>query len=268
MPELPEVETVCRTIAPYVCGRRIEAVRVHEKRLRRRVADDFAERLSGRPIEGVRRRGKYIIFAIGGGEMWAVHLGMSGRLLVGAKAPGARHVHIEVDLEGGRFLHFQDPRRFGASFLLRDEADLGDLGLEPLEDSFDADALWALRKAHPRVTIKSLLMDQRCVVGVGNIYASEALHRAGVRPSRRCKRLLRREAAVIVEAVKEVLHYSIESGGSSLRDYRDAQGNAGAFQNMLRVYDREGEACGRCGAAIRARQMGGRNTFWCSGCQR
>ena len=127
MPELPEVETVCRTIAPYVRGRRIEAVRVHDQRLRRRVTDDFAERLSGRRIEAVRRRGKYILLDLGEDEMWAVHLGMSGRLLVGAKAAGARHVHIEVDLEGGRFLHFQDPRRFGASFLMRDEDELGNL---------------------------------------------------------------------------------------------------------------------------------------------
>lgn len=268
MPELPEVETVCRTIAPHVTGRRISAVAVHEARLRRPVATDFARRLTGRRIEAVRRRAKYILLDLDGGEGCAVHLGMSGRLLVGKREPGARHVHIEVELAGGGHLHYQDPRRFGSWFLFRDEADLGELGVEPLGDEFHADALWALRSGHKRLTIKSLLMDQRLVVGVGNIYASEALFRAGVRPSRRCARLTRAEVGRIVPAVRAVLRHSIESGGSSLSDYRDADGQEGAFQRMLQVYGRAGQPCRVCDHPVSSRVIAQRSSFWCSACQK
>ena len=267
MPELPEVETVCRTIAPHLEGQQVARVVVHEPRFRRRIPADFTSRLEGRIISRVRRRGKFIILDIGGGDHWAVHLGMSGRLLLGDPAPAARHVHVEVEFRSGARVYLQDPRRFGACFLFREESELGNLGLEPLSDAFDDEALWALRKAHPRLAIKTLLMDQRLVVGVGNIYANEALYGAGVRPGRRALRLRRREAIAIVASVREVLTHSIALGGSSLLDYRDAEGNRGSFQQTLRVYDREGLPCPSCGANICSRVMGGRSTFWCKTCQ-
>lgn len=267
MPELPEVETVCRTIAPHVEGQTIARVWVHEPRFRRPIPVEFAARLQGRTIEQVRRRGKFVILELGDGDCWAVHLGMSGRLLLGNPSPEARHVHVEVEFDSGTRVYLQDPRRFGACFLFREESELGNLGLEPLSDAFDGDALWSIRTAHPRLAIKTLLMDQRLVVGVGNIYANEALHLAGVRPTRRARRLRRREAVAIVTAVRHVLDRSIALGGSSLLDYRDAEGNRGSFQQTLRVYDRAGEACTTCGAEIRSRVMGGRGTFWCNRCQ-
>ena len=267
MPELPEVETVCRTIAPHVEGHRISGVVVHEPRFRRPIPLDFAGRLQGRTIHQVRRRGKFVIMDIGDGDAWAVHLGMSGRLLLGAPPAEARHVHVEVELDSGARVYLQDPRRFGACFLFRDESELGNLGVEPLSDGFDEAALWALRTAHPRLAIKTLLMDQRLIVGVGNIYANEALHQAGVRPGRRASRLRRREARAIVDAIREVLDRSIALGGSSLLDYRDAEGNPGTFQQTLRVYDRAGLPCPVCASPIRTRMMGGRSTFWCTPCQ-
>lgn len=267
MPELPEVETICRTVAPYLVGRRIEEVQVHDKRLRRPVDPEFHEKLTGRRVLAARRRGKYLVFELDGEGAWAVHLGMSGRLIVGRPPQAARHVHVEIRLDDGGSLYFQDPRRFGACFLFHEDQDLGNLGIEPLADDFDEAALWVLRTAHKRLMIKTLLMDQRFVVGVGNIYANEALHIAGVRPTRRCARLRRREATRIVAAVKLVLQRAIALGGSSLLDYRDANGQPGGFQRTLRVYGRGGEACEVCGSEIRARTVGGRGTFWCSGCQ-
>ena len=241
---------------------------MHETRLRRPVAPDFVARLEGRRIEAVGRRGKYILIDIGAGETWVVHLGMSGRLLVGRREASARHVHIEIELSDGGHLHFQDPRRFGSSFVMRDERELGQLGLEPLGPDFHPAALWALRSAHKRITVKSLLMDQRFVVGVGNIYASEALFLAGVRPSRRCARLTRAEVERIVPAVRQVLLHSIESGGSTLSDYRDGEGREGAFQRIVKVYGRGGEPCHACGHPISSRVIAQRNSFWCSSCQK
>ncbi len=267
MPELPEVETVCRTIAPHLEGEEVSRVVVHEPRFRRPIPEEFAIRLQGRRVERVHRRGKFVILELGDGDRWAVHLGMSGRFLLGDPPPEAKHVHVEVEFRSGARVYLQDPRRFGACFLFREESELGNLGLEPLSDLFDADALWALRTAHPRLAIKTLLMDQRLVVGVGNIYANEALHQAQVRPGRRALRLRRREAVAIVAAIREILRRSIALGGSSLLDYRDAEGRPGTFQQTLRVYDRAGESCDACGTEIRSRVMGGRSTFWCPGCQ-
>ena len=267
MPELPEVETVCRTIAPHLEGQKVVDVVVRERRFRRLIPEDFATRLAGRTIQRVHRRGKYVILELGSGDRWAVHLGMSGRFLLGDPPAGARHVHVDVVFASGARVYLQDPRRFGACFLFREESELGNLGLEPLSEAFDQAALWTLRRAHPRLTIKTLLMDQRLVVGVGNIYANEALHQAGVRPTRRAHRLRRREAGRVVDAVREVLQRSISLGGSSLLDYRDAEGRPGTFQQTLRVYDREGELCQACGSEIRSRILGGRSTFWCPACQ-
>ena len=268
MPELPEVETVCRTIAPHVVGRRIVRVDVRERRLRRPIAPDLGARLAGRTIRGVRRRAKYVLLDVGDGLDWVVHLGMSGRFCVGDPPPGLPHVHVVAELQGGVRLYFRDPRRFGLMLLAADEAELGELGVEPLGPDFTADLLWRLSRRHRRVTVKSLLMDGRLVVGVGNIYANEALFHAGIRPSRRSARLSRAEAARLVEAVRAVLERAIASRGSSLLDYRDADGNEGEFQSMLYVYERAGEPCRNCGTTIRRSVIGGRGTFYCPSCQR
>jgi formamidopyrimidine-DNA glycosylase len=245
MPELPEVETVCRTIAPHVVGKRILAVDVRETRLRRPIAPDFAARLAGRTVRGVGRRAKYIILDLDDGLRWIVHLGMSGRFCVGDPPPDTPHVHVVVQLEADQRLYFRDPRRFGLMLLAYDDADLGEVGVEPLEADFTSELLWRLTRRHRRVSIKSLLMDQRKIAGVGNIYASEALFFAGVRPSRRSGNVTREEAGRIVRAVREVLDRAIASRGSSLLDYRDADGNLGEFQRSLSVYERDGEACRR-----------------------
>src|SRR5262245_54100014 len=187
MPELPEVETVCQTIAPHVVGRRIRAVRVHERRLREPVPRGLESTLIGRTIRGVRRRAKYILLDVGGGEplLWVIHLGMSGRLVVGDPPAGLGHVHVTADLSDDVRLYFRDPRRFGLMRLVRDESELGALGVEPLGDAFDGDFLWGLRSRHRGVSVKALLLDQRRIAGLGNIYVNEALFRAGIRPARR-----------------------------------------------------------------------------------
>lgn len=268
MPELPEVETVCRTLRPHVVGQRIDDVCVSERRLRRPVAEDFEARLVGRTIRGVRRRAKYVLLDVGAGENWVVHLGMSGRLCVGTPPPDLTHVHVTVRLEGGGSLYYRDPRRFGLMLVTAGEDDLGELGVEPLGPEFSADLLWDLRRRHRRTTVKALLMDSRKVVGVGNIYANEALFAAGVRPARRFGRMTRKEIVRIVDAVRRVLTQAIESGGSSLLDYRDGEGRRGAFQEQFWVYDRDGAACRRCGTSIRGRIVSGRGTFYCPDCQK
>jgi formamidopyrimidine-DNA glycosylase len=268
MPELPEVETVCRTIAPHVVGRRIDAVLVHERRLRRPIPLDFAERLRGRTVRSVRRRAKYVLLDVGDGVDWVVHLGMSGRFCVGEPPPGTPHVHVQVELAGGVRLYFRDPRRFGLMLLTAGEADLGVLGVEPLGPEFGPDVLWELTRRHRRVTIKTLLMDSRLIAGVGNIYANEALHHAGIRPGRRSARVSRGDAARLAAAVRTVLERAIASRGSSLLDYRDADGNAGEFQRSLFVYERATEPCRACATPIRRLVIGGRGTFYCPRCQR
>jgi len=268
VPELPEVETVCRTIAPYVVGRRVLAVDVRERRLRRPIALDFAQRLAGRTVRGVARRAKYVLLDVGDGLRWVVHLGMSGRFCVGDPPADLPHVHVLVELEGGVRLYFRDPRRFGLMMLSADDADLGVLGVEPLGAEFTADLLWSLARRHRRAAVKSLLMDGRRIVGVGNIYANEALHHAGIRPGRRCGKVTRAELARLASAVRMVLERAIASRGSSLLDYRDADGNAGEFQRMLHVYERGGEPCRACAAPIRRQVICGRGTFYCPRCQR
>jgi len=282
VPELPEVETVRRTIEPHVVGRRIVSVDLRERRLRRPVPANFGERLLGRRIHSVARRAKYLLLDVDdrppatpgssasgddGRLRWIVHLGMSGRFCVG-DPPDLPHVHLVVELDDGARVWFRDPRRFGAVFLSDRAADLGAIGIEPLDDGFDGEFLWRATRRHRRVAIKNLVMDQRVVAGVGNIYANEALFDAGVRPSRRSGRVTRVEAGRIVAAVRAVLARAIASGGSSLLDYRDADGNRGAFQESFSVYERDGEPCPRCGAPLRRSVIGARGTFWCAGCQR
>jgi formamidopyrimidine-DNA glycosylase len=268
MPELPEVETLRRTIAPHVIGRRILRVEVRERRLRRPIPRDLAARLAGRTVRAVERRAKYLLLDVGDGLRWVVHLGMSGRFCVGDPPAGLPHVHVVAELAGGVRLYFRDPRRFGLMLLSADDADLGVLGVEPLGPEFTADLLWALTRRHRRSTVKSLLMDGRLIAGVGNIYANEALFHAGIRPARRNARVTRSEAARLADAVRMVLERAIASRGSSLLDYRDADGNEGEFQSSLFVYERTDEPCRTCTTPVRRLVLGGRGTFYCPRCQR
>ncbi len=271
MPELPEVETVRRGIAPHLVGRRIAAVDVRQARLRLPVDPGLAGALTGRGIDAVGRRGKYLLIGSGPGAL-LVHLGMSGslRLVERGRAPG-RHDHVDIQLDDGRALRFNDPRRFGlvvwAPSAPLDHRLLAHLGPEPLEPEWDGHALRAAA-ARRRTAIKAVLMDARVVVGVGNIYASEALFRAGIHPARAACRISARRYEALAASVKAVLAEAIEQGGTTLRDFVAEDGRPGYFRQSLRVYGRTGRPCGRCGRVIRERRLGGRSTFYCPGCQR
>jgi formamidopyrimidine-DNA glycosylase len=270
VPELPEVETVVRSLAGELTGRRVVEVTLRERRLRGGVARDFPARLEGRRMVGLERRGKYVLVRLDDGAVWLVHLGMTGQLtLAPASRPDRLHDHVVVALDDGRLLTFNDARRFGrvaivAADALRGEA--GD-GIDPLGDDFTAGALFGLTR-HRRTSIKALLMDQRRVAGLGNIYVNEILFHAGIRPRRRAGRLARAECARLVAATRQVLEEAIRRGGSSISDYRDGLGRAGEFQLRHHVYDRAEQPCRRCGAAIRKRVHAGRSSFYCPSCQR
>lgn len=270
MPELPEVETTRRSLLADIVGARVVAVTVREPRLRRPVAADLAERLRGRRVTAIERTGKYLLFALDDGQTLLVHLGMSGSLcLAPATTPPARHDHVVIALDRDRLLVFNDPRRFGL-VRLGTRAELGELralGPDPLAAAPTLDQWRALTRGR-RLPIKSLLMDQRLLAGVGNIYANEALFAAGVRPRRRAGSLTRAELARLAEALRAVLERAVTLGGSSISDYRDGNGNPGYFQIHHAVYDRDGQPCGRCGAAIKRQVLGGRSSFYCPTCQR
>jgi formamidopyrimidine-DNA glycosylase len=266
MPELPEVETVRRTLRDRVVGRRIESVRVRERRLRVPVEADFDRRLTGATILDLRRVGKYLLFDLDDGAVWLVHLGMTGCLATTA-AGLERHNHVAVDLSGGTTMVYNDPRRFGLMRVVRGPApELAALGVDPLSPEFSPESLRGMARDRRR-PIKNLLMDQRCIAGLGNIYASEILFRAGVRPGRRAGGLRRLELAAVHAATRVVLEEAIRLGGSSISDYRDGEGRSGHFQMHFNVYARDGEPCRRCDARIRARVLCGRSTFYCPTCQ-
>ncbi len=220
---------------------------------------------------GVWRRAKYLLFEIDGGLTLILHLGMSGSLRVlPAGTPRRLHDHLELVLDSGQVLRFNDPRRFGSLHCTREDPArhplLRRLAPEPLGPDFTADYLWRVTRGR-RVAIKSLLMNAGLVVGVGNIYASEALFRAGIRPRRQARRLRRAEVARLVEAVRTVLAMAIEVGGTTLRDYVGADGSPGYFRQKLFVYERAGEPCRVCGSPVRHATLGQRSTYWCAQCQ-
>ena len=270
MPELPEVETVRRGLAAAVSGRRIISVEIHERRLRRPIAADFATTLAGRRIERVRRRAKYLLLDLDDGAIWLVHLGMTGTLVVlPAAEPRRTHTHVVALLDDGRTLRFHDPRRFGLMRVApaNELFELVALGPEPLGPAFSAPFLHEVARRQRRA-VKSLLMDQQIVAGLGNIYVNEILFGAGVRPSRRTSRVTRADAERIVAETGRVLSEAITLRGSSISDYRDERGEPGAFQHSFRVYDRAGRPCYRCDGVIRRRVIVGRSSFFCPGCQR
>lgn len=270
MPELPEVETIVRGLAGPLAGRAIERVEVLRPDLiDGEPADAFAAALPGRAIRSVTRRAKNTLMDLGG-ERLAVNLGMTGRLLLARPDEALpTHLGVRLHLSGGLELRYHDPRRFGRLWRMSDERwrewDAA-LGVEPLSPEFTVPRLWDGVK-RSRVAIKTWLMDQRKVVGVGNIYASEALFRAGIDPRRPARRLRRYEVARLVDGVRTVLTEAIEHRGTTFLDYRDESGQPGAFARRLKVYDREGAPCTACGAPVRRIVQANRSSFFCDVCQ-
>jgi formamidopyrimidine-DNA glycosylase len=270
MPELPEVEITRRGIEPSLVGRTLTGAIVRQHGLRWPVPRRLPAILRGEHVRAVRRRGKYLIIECAGGAL-IVHLGMSGslRVLV-ANAPPGPHDHVDVCV-GENVLRLRDPRRFGAVIWWPGDANahplLAGLGIEPFSDAFDGDALYRATRDR-RVTIKQLLMDARIVAGVGNIYASESLFRAGIRPSTAAGKVSRPRCARLAVAVRETLGDALAAGGSTLRDFAHADGTPGYFQQQYFVYDRAGEPCRACGRPIRRTVQGQRATYYCPACQR
>ncbi|HKJ77014.1 MAG TPA: bifunctional DNA-formamidopyrimidine glycosylase/DNA-(apurinic or apyrimidinic site) lyase [Gammaproteobacteria bacterium] len=271
MPELPEVETTRRGIAPHLEGRRIVRVIVREPRLRWPVDPELPAILEGQTVHAVGRRAKYLLLATDAGTV-LLHLGMSGslRLVPAGTAPG-RHDHLDLCLDDGRCLRLNDPRRFGSVHWTGDAPEthrlLAALGPEPLGTAFDGAHLYGLSRGRT-AAVKAFLMDSRVVVGVGNIYASEALFRAGIHPRRPAGRVGRGRYLALADAVREVLGEAVAAGGTTLRDFVDSDGRPGYFAQSLRVYGKAGAPCPACGATLRQERIGQRATYYCPRCQR
>jgi formamidopyrimidine-DNA glycosylase len=280
LPELPEVETVRRGLEPVLVGHSIARADVRRPDLRWPFPDRLAERLEGARVETLGRRSKYLLAALDSGETLIVHLGMSGRILVSGAQVGAfhhphpapeKHDHLVLDLDGGARVTLNDARRFGAVDLwptaaLDTHRLLAGLGPEPLGNAFDAAGL-AARLAGRATPVKAVLLDQRVVAGLGNIYVCEALWRARVSPLRLARDVTAAEAEALAAAVRAVLLDAIEAGGSSLRDYRRADGELGYFQHSFAVYGREGAPCPRCATPVARAVQSGRSSFFCPRCQ-
>ena len=283
MPELPEVETVRRGLLPVMEGRRIEVANVNRPALRWPLPDRMADRLPGQTVTALRRRSKYLLADLSSGETLIVHLGMSGRMLISGVTLGQfhydhpapdKHDHVVFDMQGGGRVTFNDARRFGAMDLcptgaLDDHWLLNRIGPEPLGNTFNEEYLVAAFRGR-RAPVKAALLDQRIVAGLGNIYVCEALHRARISPRRLAGRISEPRVRGLVPIIRDVLSEAIEAGGSSLRDYRKADGELGYFQHTFRAYGREGEACPTtgCTGTIRRIVQSGRSTFHCVTCQR
>jgi formamidopyrimidine-DNA glycosylase len=288
MPELPEVETVRRGLAPVMEGKRFAKVEVRRGDLRWPLPKGFAQKLNGKTVQGLGRRAKYLLADLSSGDVLLMHLGMSGSFRVGKdSAPGTyyherskstAHDHIVFHMSNGATVTFNDPRRFGSMKLvprarLEDEPLLRSLGPEPLGNEFDA-AMLAKACAGKKTSLKAALSDQRVVAGLGNIYVCEALFRARLSPKRIASTIADRNgkpnerSEKLVDAIKAVLKDAIEAGGSSLRDHRRADGSLGDFQHNFQVYDREGDPCPSCKGKIKRIVQGGRSTFYCPSCQK
>ena len=283
MPELPEVETVRRGLTSAMEGVVIERVEVNRPDLRWPFPDRMADRLSGKRVNRLWRRSKYILIDLSSGETLLIHLGMSGRMIVSGDPLGqfvhnhpapAKHDHVVFHMANGARVTFNDPRRFGAMDLLAtDAADqhklLMSLGPEPLGNDFHEDHLISAFR-NKNTPVKSALLDQRIVAGLGNIYVCEALFRAGVSPRRKAGQVSKQRVAALVPVIRQVLQDAIEAGGSSLRDFRQADGELGYFQHSFDVYGREGEPCrtNGCNGSIPRITQSGRSSFYCAQCQR
>jgi formamidopyrimidine-DNA glycosylase len=271
MPELPEVETTRRGIEPAVSAHVIDRIVVREPRLRWRVPDELPALAAGQRVRQLRRRAKYLLFDLERGSM-ILHLGMSGslRVMSAATAP-LQHDHVDIVLDSGKCLRFNDPRRFGSLLWTTDDPLqhplLVRLAPEPLSEEFDAAYLARVAKGR-RVAIKQLLMNSQLVVGVGNIYASEALFHAGIRPQRSAARIRQEEFPPLVRSIRKVLRAAIRQGGTTLRDYVNPDGMPGYFRQKLFAYERAGEPCRVCTTPIRRLVQGQRATYFCPTCQR
>ncbi len=270
MPELPEVETVLRGLRPHLEGCRLQGAEVRETRLRWPVPADLGRLVAGRMVRSLARRGKYLLLHLDRGSL-IIHLGMSGslRLLTQGEPPG-RHDHLDLILEDGRRLRLRDPRRFGAVLLAEEPQRhplLAGLGCEPLDDAFDGALLHRITRGR-WIAIKPFLMDARQIVGIGNIYANEALFRAGIDPRAPAGRLGPARCERLATAIRDTLREAIAAGGSTLRDFVGSHGEPGWFQQTYFVYGREGEPCRKCARPIRLIRQGGRASYYCPSCQR
>ena len=280
MPELPEVETVRRGLAPVMEGAVISNAAVNRADLRWPFPPQMAERLTGQRITALRRRSKYILIDLSSGETLIVHLGMSGRMLISGQMLGefhqnhpapAKHDHVVLDMDNGARVTFNDARRFGAMDLTAThDAEnhwlIKDIGPEPLGNTFNEHTLKA-RLKNRKTPIKTALLDQKNVAGLGNIYVCEVLHRAGIDPAKLSGKLSGARVAELVPIIRQVLTEAIGAGGSSLKDYRQTDGELGYFQHRFQVYDREGQPCIRCATPIARIVQSGRSTFFCPACQ-
>ena len=270
MPELPEVETTMQGILPHVLGRVITEVDIRERRLRWPVPKSI-DGLAGVRIDRVSRRGKYILLETARGTM-LLHLGMSGSLrILSPDVEWRKHDHVALRFDSGMELRFHDPRRFGCLLLCEGDAMrhalLAELGPEPLSDDFSVDYLLGKCKGR-KTAIKLLIMNSKIVVGVGNIYACEALFMAGIHPAREAGKVSKKRLEALVDVIRQVLAESIEMGGTTLRDFLREDGTPGYFKQSLRVYDREGEPCLVCKAEVKRMVQSKRSTFYCGKCQR
>ena len=273
MPELPEVETVCRSLRPHLLGRTIRRVRVVEPRLRVAVKEKQLVALAGKHVEGITRLAKYILFDLSGDIVWVFHLGMSGKLIcVGPSEARRKHDHILVDLDDGAQLRYHDPRRFGLSLVtqrknLFDLPQLRCIGIDPFDAVLTGEYLFRYTRASER-RIRDLLLDQQIVAGLGNIYANEILAMTGIKPTARAHRLTRRQVDSIARTIPALLRDAIRWCGTSFSDYRDADDKTGEFQNHLRVYDRDGEPCRFCSSKVKRVAIGNRSGYYCPTCQK
>lgn len=270
MPELPEVETSRRGIAPWIEDQTVTELIIRERRLRWPIPASLEKNLSDQKIHTVRRRAKYLLFDTNQGSA-ILHLGMSGSVrIIDSLEPAAKHDHVDIRFDNGKALRFRDPRRFGSllwALNAEEHALLRDLGPEPLSADFDAHYLWNKSRGR-RVTIKQFIMNASVVVGVGNIYASEALFGAGIHPKRAAGRVSAERLATLVTSIQSVLERAIKAGGTTLQDFYGGDGEPGYFKQQLNVYGRDALPCRMCKTEIRAIVLGQRSTFYCHHCQR
>ena len=271
MPELPEVETTRRGIAPHVTGRQVTRVIVRNPNLRWKIPARLGREMAGQTIHSVSRRGKYLLLTADSGTA-ILHLGMSGSLrIIAAGTPPGVHDHIDIVFDDGRALRLTDPRRFGSLHWTRrpplQHRLLSVLGVEPLGEAFSGDYLYRMSRGR-KVAVKQLLMNSHIVAGIGNIYACEALFMAGIRPGRAAGRISKQRYERLAAACREVLNDAIAAGGTTLRDFVNGHGEPGYFKLQLNAYGKTGEPCKRCGAPIREMRQGQRSTFYCPVCQK
>jgi formamidopyrimidine-DNA glycosylase len=270
MPELPEVEVICRGLAPALEGRRFLAVKAGDKRLRRQAAPGELSRwVVGRRLLALSRRGKYLLFQLEGGATLLIHLGMTGRLLLGPLPSPLPHIHLVFRLDDGVELIYQDARRFGQILVFPPEVvppPLAQVGEEPFSPKVTA--AWLVEQTHSRTRpVKNFLLDGRVVAGIGNIYACEILFAAGIHPATPVSRLSRQDWSRVLKETRRILKAAIAKGGSTVNNYRNSRGEAGFFQLELLVYKKTGEPCHRCGTPIEVLKQAGRSTFFCPACQ-